>query len=84
VAFGLPWNDRESTPPCMLEPAELLFEVRVAAENLVDDIQLAEKLTRDWADKKLTDVLIDAALSRAYGSWPCGKGDLTDFPNNSI
>ena len=66
MTFGLSWNDQEVVPRHALDPDELLFEVRTAAENLVSDLQQAEKLTREWTEKKFSDMLIDAALSRCF------------------
>ncbi len=45
------------------DPQQLLQLARAAGEQLVADLDRARQLTGQWADKKLTEVLVDAALS---------------------
>jgi extracellular factor (EF) 3-hydroxypalmitic acid methyl ester biosynthesis protein len=41
----------------------LLTITRAAAKELVAELEEARRLTREWADAKMTDALVDAALS---------------------
>ncbi len=46
------------------QDSKWLFQIaRSAAEQLVTDLDRARQFTGQWADKKLTEVLVDAALS---------------------
>lgn len=65
MAFGPRWNSQtESGEESQHDDAAILSLVRTAAEELVADLNRAEKLTDGWSDEKLTDVLTEAALSR--------------------
>ena len=45
------------------DPQRLFQIARAAGEQLVVDLDRARQFTGQWADKKLTEVLVDAALS---------------------
>ena len=64
----------------------LLLVARVAAERLVAELTEAQRLTREWADPKLTDAFVDRALSNCLNQlaetdcW----GEANRLPSNEL
>ena len=67
MVFGPPWNERYPTAGDTQKSDELLPEVRAAADELFAELKRAEHLSGRWSNEKLTDALVDAALSRCLG-----------------
>jgi extracellular factor (EF) 3-hydroxypalmitic acid methyl ester biosynthesis protein len=63
MVFGVPWNKQADAASPQRSMDELMVTARIAAEQLVRDLERARQLTREWADEKLTDVLVDTAIS---------------------
>jgi hypothetical protein len=63
MAFGSPLN--QPIDPTSPRPSanELLRTARSVAEKLVQDLEHAQRLTDQWTNEPLTDVLVEAALS---------------------
>jgi SAM-dependent methyltransferase len=84
VAFG-PASDQEPAEPAAT-PEELLPEVRRIAERLVGELEEARRLTREWADERLTEMLVDSALEACLrelaktGCW----GEANRLPSGEL
>lgn len=63
MAFGVPWNQPAAVGAPQQSLDELLVTARTAGEQLLEDLERARQLTREWADVQLADALVDAALS---------------------
>jgi hypothetical protein len=61
--FGVPASEWTLAVPTVRESGPLLAMVAEAAENLVADLERARALTGQWADRQLTEALVDGALS---------------------
>jgi len=59
---------------------------RAAAQRLVAELTEARRLTRDWADAKLTDTLVDAALSGCLNQLAETKcwGEANQLPSSEL
>lgn len=83
MAFG-PLSAPDSIEPP--KPEELLPEVRRVAEELVERLRRAEASTRGWADERLTEMLVEAALSECLrrlaktGCW----GEVNRLPSGEL
>ncbi|HIQ21974.1 MAG TPA: class I SAM-dependent methyltransferase [Planctomycetes bacterium] len=67
TAFPPLWDDPVGAEPERLGAEQSSPAARAAGQRLVEDIRRAERLTRGWADRPLTDALVDAALCRCLG-----------------
>jgi hypothetical protein len=69
-----------------VQGAELFAVARSAAEQLLVDLERAQQVTDDWANQRLTDALVAAALSSclhqlaATGCW----GDANRLASNEL
>jgi extracellular factor (EF) 3-hydroxypalmitic acid methyl ester biosynthesis protein len=84
VAFGPASDPNPISPPRNTEA--LLPEVRRVAERLVERLRQAEKLTHAWSDERLTDMLVEAALSeclRALAKTGCW-GEANRLPSGEL
>jgi len=85
MPFGLPWHGRSTGG--QPQPQEtLLAAARTAGERLVQDLEQARPLTADWANQKLSDALVETALSTCLhqladaGCW----GDANRLPSQEL
>lgn len=84
MAFAPVRDPSPVSPP--VKPESLLPEVRRIAEELVERLQQAEKLTHTWSDERLTDMLVEVALSECLcrlaktGCW----GEANRLPSGEL
>lgn len=86
MVFGPSWSEAAATGRHASETEQILPQVRAAAKNLVDDLKRAEELTQHWSDKRLTEALVDIALSECLrrlaktGCW----GEANRLPSSEL
>jgi len=87
MSFGLPWHGRGASGHTQPRSQEtLLAAARTAAEHLVHDLDQARRLTADWTNQKLSDALVETALSTCLhrlahtGCW----GDANRLPSQEL
>jgi len=86
MVLGPAWRAINANDRPAAEGDELLPTVRAAAEQLVERLRRAEDATRGWSDRKLTEGLVDAALSQclrqlaATGCW----GKANQLPSSEL
>jgi len=85
MVLGPAWRDRGEAGPAADEHA-LRTAARAAGEELMARLRLAEERTAGWTDTVLTEMLVDAALSRcmtrlaATGAW----GEANRLPSGEL
>jgi extracellular factor (EF) 3-hydroxypalmitic acid methyl ester biosynthesis protein len=84
MVFGSPLNREKELPK---QDAERLLAIaREAGEQLLAGFERARSITRDWADARLTDALVDSVLSSCLhqlaetGCW----GEANRLPSNEL
>ena len=86
MVFGAPWNPWATSGQPQADPQQLLQIACAAGEQLVADLDRARQLTAQWADKKLAEMLVDAAISAslhrlaATGCW----GEANRLPSQEF
>jgi extracellular factor (EF) 3-hydroxypalmitic acid methyl ester biosynthesis protein len=81
-------KDEGPRSACLASPTadELSSVVRAAAEKLVDDLCRADKFSNHWSEAKLTEALVDTALSECLaelattGCW----GEANRLPSGEL